>query len=121
MAYFFCVVKKSFAFLLCFLATLMLGFADLPQLSPGFCAAAEPCCCSDPATVNPCVCGDHRDSDFPEMATPAGLPSLGAPPAREVQTGETALLADLLPRWHPALPWHVPPEEKRARLSVWIL
>jgi hypothetical protein len=71
--------------------------------------------------VNPCLCNDHTDSDFLKMTAIVGLSSLGAPPSEEVQTGETAPLTDLLPRWHPALQWHRPPEEKRARLSIWIL
>jgi len=121
MAYFSCVVKKSAAFIACFLATLVLGFADLPQLSPRCCAVAAPCCCNDPASATSCFCSDHTDSDFPGRAVLSGLPSLGAPPVVEVQTGEIAPLEDLLPRWHPTLPWHTPPEEKRARSSVWIL
>jgi hypothetical protein len=34
---------------------------------------------------------------------------------------EARPLVTLLPRWHPALPWHAPPDEKRARLCVWVL
>jgi len=114
-------MKRTIAFLACFLATLVLGTADLRRLSPGSCAATDFCCCSDPATVDPCICGDPADSNFPEMAAFVGLPHAGAPPAGELQIGETAPLVDLLPRWHPALPWHALPEEVRGRLSVWIL
>ena len=121
MVYLSCAVKKLVALIACFLATLVLGFADLPRLSPSCCAVAKSCCCIDPASVASCFCSDHTDSDFPGRAALSGLPSLGAPPVVEVQTGEIAPLADFLPRWHPTLPWHTPPEEKRARLSVWIL
>jgi len=114
-------MKRVIAFLACLLATLVLGAADLRRLSPGFCAATDSCCCSDPATVDPCICGDPVDYDFPEMAAFVGLPQLGVPPAGELQIGATARLVDVLPSWHPALPWHAPPEEERARLSVWIL
>jgi hypothetical protein len=121
MAYFPGAVRKFVAFLVCFLATLVLGFADLRWLSPDSCIAVDSCCCGDSALTTPCVCADHSDLDSPEMVTFVGLPHLGAPPARELQTGETTPLADLLPRWHPALPWQVPPEKNRARFSVWIL
>jgi len=121
MVYFDGVVKRIFVVLACFLATLVLGLADLRLLPTGPCASADSCFCSDPATVDPCICGDHPAVDFPEMAAFTGLPNLPAPPAEGLRIGEIAPLADLLPDWHPARPWHAPPEEKRARLSVWIL
>ncbi|MEX1116004.1 MAG: hypothetical protein WEB53_12190 [Akkermansiaceae bacterium] len=114
-------MTKTLAFLACFLATLVLGSPDLWQHSTGSCAAADSCCCSEPATVDPCICGEHPASDLPEMAAFTGLPNLGAPNADDILTGEIEALADLLPRWHPAPPWHAPPEKMRARLAVWIL
>ena len=121
MAYLSYVVKRFLALVVCFLACSVLGFADLPRLSPSCCTGADSCHCNDPATVNPCTCSNHTDADFPKMAALASLPFSGVPPSSELQTEETAPLADLLPRWHPARPWYAPPEEKRARLSVWIL
>jgi len=115
------VVKRFLALVVCFLACSVLGLADLPQLSPSCCTGADSCQCNDPATVDPCICSDHADSDFPKMAALASLPFLGVSPSSELQTKETAPLKDLLSRWHPALPWHTPPEENRARLSIWIL
>jgi hypothetical protein len=115
------LVKKFLALVVCFLTSSVLGFADLPRVSPCCCAVADSCHCNGPATVNPCICSNHVDSDFPKMAALASLPFSGVPPSSELQTKEPTPLADLLPRWHPARPWQTPPEEKRARLSVWIL
>jgi len=55
------------------------------------------------------------------MAALASLPFSGVPPSSELQTEATATFADFLPRWHPTRSWYAPPEEKRTRLSVWIL
>ena len=100
---------------------MVLGFAELRLPSTGSCTTADSCCCGDPVTVGACVCGDHPASDFPELAGFSGMPNMAAPTAEELLIGGTTSLADLAPRWHPALPWHAPPEEKRTRLSVWIL
>jgi hypothetical protein len=120
MAYLSGVVMRVLAFLACFLATLLLGFAELRLHPTDPCEEADSCCCSEPATVDPCVCGEELGSDFPEIAA-GGLSHLAAPPAGALGIGELAPLAELAPRWHPALPWHAPPEERRARLAVWIL
>jgi hypothetical protein len=114
-------VKRVFALFACFLATLAAGFADLRSLPADSCGLLDSCCCSDPATVDPCLCDDHSDTESQEMAAFVGLPNLVAPPAGILLVGENAQLANLDPRWHPALPWHAPPEEKRSRLAVWIL
>lgn len=66
MAYLSYVVKRFLALVVCFLACSVLGFADLPRLSPSCCAGADSCHCNDPATVNPCTCSNHTDSDFPK-------------------------------------------------------
>jgi hypothetical protein len=121
MAYFSRVLKKILTFTACFLAILSLGVIGLRVLSPAPCAAADSCCCSDPATPDPCVCGDHAASNSPEMAAFGGLPNLVAPPVKKLLIGEITPLADLLPKWQPAVPWRAPPEETRTRLSVWIL
>jgi len=114
-------VKRVFALFACFLATLAAGFADLRLLPADSCGLLDSCCCSDPATVDPCLCDDHSDTESQEMAAFVGLQNLVAPPAGILLVGENAQLANLDPRWHPALPWHAPPQEKRSRLAVWIL
>lgn len=114
-------MKAALTFLACLLATVVLGFAEVKWPALGTCAASDSCCCADPATVDPCICGEHTDSDFQEFAPFVGLQSLGAPPATDLPISEATCLEELNPHWFPALPWHAPPEEKRARLSVWIL
>jgi hypothetical protein len=114
-------MKRMFAAFACFLATLVLGFADLRLLPAESCAAGDCCCCCDPETMDPCLCGDHSPSDTPEMAIFVGFSGLIAPPAAEPPAGEIMPLSGLLPRWRPTVPWHAPPKEARARLAVWIL
>jgi len=67
------------------------------------------------------MCGDDSDSDLPEMVAAAGLANLAAPSISELPIQKTASLANLALRWHPALPWHAPPEERRSQLAIWIL
>jgi len=114
-------VKRVFAFFACFLATLVAGHADLRPFPAASCGLVDSCCCSDPATVDPCLCGDHPDTESPETAAFVGLPNLVAPPAGILFVEENLHPADLDPRWHASLPWHAPPKERRVRLAVWIL
>jgi hypothetical protein len=112
------LMNKGYATLFCSLAAVVLGFADLRLPHTGSCPAAESCCCSDPETADPCLCVDHPPSDTPEIASFIGS---AAPPAGEFPTGEITPRAGLPPKWRPSVPWHAPPKETRARLSVWIL
>lgn len=117
----FTSMNKGFATLACFLATVVLGFADLRLPPSGSCPVADSCCCSDPATADPCLCGDHPMSENPEVVPFVGFPGSATPPAGEFLIIDVTSLAGLLPKWRPTVPWHAPPKETRARLSVWIL
>jgi hypothetical protein len=120
MAYRSSVVKNKAAIFVCALAALLLGLAVPWSSAAGFCAVTE-CCCSDSTTEDPCLCGDHSETDVPEMAATAGMAKLAAPPSEKTRIPGSVTLAGLPPVWQPALPWHAPPDETRRRLSVWIL
>lgn len=115
-------MNKGSATFACFLATVVLGFADLRLPPTESCPATDSCCCcSTPETVDPCFCGEHPTSDIPEIAPFVGFPGSAAPPAGEFLIIDITPLAGLLPKWCPMVTWHAPPKETRACLSVWIL
>jgi hypothetical protein len=114
-------MRKKLALITCVLAILALGLAALWLPPTHSCAVARCCCSGELTTPDPCVCDDGSESELPEMATATGMTKLAAPPVEILPVRDLAGLAGLPPSWQPALPWHVPPEETRSRLAVWIL
>lgn len=114
-------MKKLFAITIGFLALWVAGAAGLRSGDSVSCGdAGGCCCCDDSAALAPCFCEDDSEFEFPEMAIVAGV-ALARPVSGDFFVREAPPLVTLLPRWHPALPWHGPPEEMRARLGVWVL
>ena len=114
-------MKKLFALTVCFLALWVAGAAGLRSGDSVTCGdKGACCCCDDSAALAPCFCEDDSEFEFPEMAIVGGV-ALAHPVLGDFFVQEARPLVTLLPRWHPALPWHAPPNEKRARLCVWVL
>jgi hypothetical protein len=117
------VVSRLSAILACLLALLV--------ASPLCCCAVEAtkdrevsCCCGDPSgdkdPCHGCLCASDDPRGIPEplVVPPQGLGhSLEGPPAAAA-TGSAwfSSVAREQPRWLPAMPWHAPPAERRARL-----
>ena len=114
-------VNRLAAILICFLAILMTGPVEARTVAASCEEAGSCCCCGDGVLPAPCVCAVDESAEVPEIALPgrSRIAPLAPPPGLDLI--EAIPHSEITARWYPALPWHAPPAERRARLSVWNL
>ena len=114
-------VNRLAAIFICFLAVLMTGPVNARAVT-GSCEKAGSCCyCGDGVLPGTCVCAADEGAEVPGIALldHSRITPLAPPPGFDLI--EAISLSEITARWYPALPWHAPPAERRARLSVWNL
>lgn len=133
-AFWECAVPKALPPVLSRLSAILACLLALLVASPLCCCAAKPvavvesskCCCGGgegpedqkPEHRCPCASDDPREIPDPALIPPqgSGLSLEGLTPTRVLPFPGSAATAPERPRWMPALPWHAPPAERRARL-----
>ena len=114
-------VNRLAAIFTCFLACLMSGPVEARAVTASCEEAGSCCCCGDGALPSPCVCAADEGVEVPGIAIlgHSRITPLAPPPGFDL--AEATPFSEISARWHPSLPWHAPPAERRARLSVWNL